>query len=239
MINWPEKIQLVENKYSKWYDQLISNALTRALPVGTYIERHHIIPKSFGGSNFKNNLVKLTAREHYIAHALLWKFNIEKQFHIKMNHAFNAMCIMKDSALHNKPKYKINSKIFAQLKLERNILVTTDPIIQERLIRVAKEVGQRPKGENFKRLASLRFTGRTDMIGKDNPNFGNKWSDEMKAMMSQKKTGQRLSPDVLQQRREKMSKKQYICEHCGKLSKIKTNYIRWHGINCRSNLEPS
>ncbi len=36
-----------------------------------YGEWHHIIPKSLGGSNAKANLVRLTAREHFIAHMLL------------------------------------------------------------------------------------------------------------------------------------------------------------------------
>lgn len=38
-----------------------------------YVERHHIIPKSFGGSNEDSNLVWLTASEHLEAHILLTK----------------------------------------------------------------------------------------------------------------------------------------------------------------------
>ena len=38
-----------------------------------YYENHHIVPKWLGGDNSKNNLVLLTAREHYVAHLLLWK----------------------------------------------------------------------------------------------------------------------------------------------------------------------
>jgi hypothetical protein len=34
---------------------------------------HHIIPKSLGGSDEETNLIKLTIREHYIAHLILWK----------------------------------------------------------------------------------------------------------------------------------------------------------------------
>ena len=41
-----------------------------------YYERHHIIPKCMGGNKsysvYSNNIVLLTAREHYIAHRLLW-----------------------------------------------------------------------------------------------------------------------------------------------------------------------
>ena len=60
------------NKYQKWYDQLISRARTRTIE--GYVERHHIVPKSLGGTDEKSNLVKLTAREHLIAHMLLPRF---------------------------------------------------------------------------------------------------------------------------------------------------------------------
>ena len=36
-----------------------------------YCEKHHIIPKSEGGKDEPDNLVNLTAREHYVAHRLL------------------------------------------------------------------------------------------------------------------------------------------------------------------------
>ena len=61
--------------YLKVYNQLIQKR--RDNPIiktdDCYCERHHIIPKSEGGSNKKSNLVNLTAREHYIAHLLLAK----------------------------------------------------------------------------------------------------------------------------------------------------------------------
>lgn len=59
------------SKYTTWYNQLIDNARIRQL-VG-YCEKHHIQPKSLGGSNDPVNIVKLTAREHYLAHLLLTK----------------------------------------------------------------------------------------------------------------------------------------------------------------------
>jgi len=58
-----------ECKYTKWYWNIIEKRLSEE-PVG-YFERHHIIPKFMGGSNSKNNLVKVTGREHYILHLLL------------------------------------------------------------------------------------------------------------------------------------------------------------------------
>ncbi len=59
----------LDNKYTKIYYQIIDRAKTRTLD--GYKEKHHIIPKSFGGSNKKENLVELTAREHFICHWLL------------------------------------------------------------------------------------------------------------------------------------------------------------------------
>lgn len=38
-----------------------------------YSEKHHIVPRSHGGSNKKDNLISLTPRQHFIAHRMLWK----------------------------------------------------------------------------------------------------------------------------------------------------------------------
>lgn len=64
----------VDNKYTTWYWSIISNAksLNRSRRQG-YFERHHIIPKSLGGTDLAENLVLLTAREHYVCHLLLTK----------------------------------------------------------------------------------------------------------------------------------------------------------------------
>jgi len=118
MINWPDYIKLKENKYSKWYTDLIEKAQSRVLPKDVYTEKHHIIPKAWGGIDKKINLVRLTAREHYMAHAFLWKMSVGEGFHNKMVHAFNAMSIMKDGS-YNKPGYKINSRLFQSVRLER------------------------------------------------------------------------------------------------------------------------
>jgi hypothetical protein len=59
--------------YKKHYENLIKSRLNRKLKKGVYYEKHHIIPKCWGGSNKKENIIKLTAREHYIAHWLLYR----------------------------------------------------------------------------------------------------------------------------------------------------------------------
>lgn len=62
-------------KYQSIYNNIISNALTqnRKKYKGVYFEKHHILPKCLNGTNDKNNLILLTAKEHFIAHKLLTK----------------------------------------------------------------------------------------------------------------------------------------------------------------------
>lgn len=58
------------NKYSNTYYSIINAARARD-SVACYTELHHIIPKSIGGNNSKDNLVLLTGREHFVCHMLL------------------------------------------------------------------------------------------------------------------------------------------------------------------------
>ena len=69
-------------------------ALDRPRPQG-YVEKHHVFPKSIFGNN--RFVVCLTAKEHFIAHALLEKACIQRygpthNRSVKMTHAFNFMC---------------------------------------------------------------------------------------------------------------------------------------------------
>ena len=60
--------------YTRIYTELIKRAKERK-SVNGYKEIHHIIPRSEGGTDESDNLVELTAREHFIAHKLLWMEN--------------------------------------------------------------------------------------------------------------------------------------------------------------------
>lgn len=63
----------IANKYTRIYFSIIKNAKSRTLLKTEYKEKHHIIPRSLGGSDDIENLVNLTAREHFICHRLLIK----------------------------------------------------------------------------------------------------------------------------------------------------------------------
>lgn len=73
---------------------------------GKYFNIHHIVPKSLNGENSKSNLVKLTHREHYIAHMILWK-----TYSGKMAQAFWFMS-----------KFCKNSKSFENLRKDFSVL---------------------------------------------------------------------------------------------------------------------
>lgn len=78
----------LSNKYSKWYFHIVNNA---GWLEGIYQERHHIIPKSFGGCDAESNLVFLTPREHFICHWLLTKMVSSPQDKFIMLKAFIGM----------------------------------------------------------------------------------------------------------------------------------------------------
>jgi hypothetical protein len=64
-------MEYIQNKYAKTYFRIIDRAQYRILT--GYTERHHIIPRSLGGTDDPTNIVVLSAREHYICHLLLTK----------------------------------------------------------------------------------------------------------------------------------------------------------------------
>ena len=57
--------------YRKHYGALVERARCRKL--NGYVEKHHVLPRCLGGGDEAENLVELTAEEHYIAHQLLVK----------------------------------------------------------------------------------------------------------------------------------------------------------------------
>lgn len=100
--------------YQKIYDSLVKK--NHNFQHGEYFESHHIRPKSIGGKDTEDNLVNLTAREHYIAHALLVKIaeiGGDKQAYYKMLYAFNCMRWGRVSCDRS---FKFNSRLYQKLK---------------------------------------------------------------------------------------------------------------------------
>lgn len=72
--------------YRRIYYQLIEKR--QQILVEGYSEKHHILPKCLKGTNNTENLVRLSAREHFIAHQLLVKM------YPKVNRLIRALNLM-------------------------------------------------------------------------------------------------------------------------------------------------
>lgn len=79
----------------------------------SYFEKHHIIPKTIGGDNSKENIVLLTAKEHFICHRLLCFIYPESK---SLHFAFWAMCNQVKGDV--KRDYKITSRTYEDAKLK-------------------------------------------------------------------------------------------------------------------------
>lgn len=74
----------IDNEYTKSYFDLIEYRKQNPLEKKRNVERHHIIPKSLGGSNEKDNLVYLTKEEHTEAHFYLVRMCKHENHHESM-----------------------------------------------------------------------------------------------------------------------------------------------------------
>jgi hypothetical protein len=99
----------IENKYSKCYYNIIEHRKNN--PFDGYVERHHIVPKSLGGSNKKENIVALTAREHFICHRLLIKMTTGRD---KMKMSYAVRCLINQENAYQQ-RYKISSRTYATI----------------------------------------------------------------------------------------------------------------------------
>jgi hypothetical protein len=102
----------LQNKYTRIYFSIINKAKNRILD--GYQEKHHIIPQSLGGSNDKDNIISLTAREHFICHLLLTKI-VEGKDKSKM---YQASWMMASTVGKGQDRYKVNNRTYEFLRLK-------------------------------------------------------------------------------------------------------------------------
>jgi len=95
--------------YNKIYDNLMNKRKTNLLE-NQYTEKHHIIPKCFGGADTKDNMVALTPEEHFLAHQLLVKIYPE---HKGLKYALFMMTIEPNGRRNN-------NKLFGWIKRNYN-----------------------------------------------------------------------------------------------------------------------
>lgn len=100
-------------EYIKIYNQIIKRAKNRIL--NGYKEKHHIVPKCIGGNDTKDNLVELTAREHFLCHKLLCEIYPNNR---DLWYALFLMSINKNKKKNQ--RYIVTSREYERIKLKWN-----------------------------------------------------------------------------------------------------------------------
>ncbi len=126
--------------YTNLYHNFISSRPKRTRVAFDGLERHHIIPRSIGGTNDKSNLIVLTPREHFIAHRILVKM-CKGDDATKM-----ALALHRMATGSHKIKYKISSRTYQYLRELRS--------------KAYQDWLQTPKGIAFRQKQSQRGKDR-------------------------------------------------------------------------------
>ena len=200
--------------------------------INDYTEKHHIIPKSLGGSNKKSNLVNLTAREHYICHKLLTKFtkNKNKKKMLLAVWAFNRSSKNQKRIVLKSRDYEFYRKEISKTlsetrkgKMNKGKILTQDhkEKISKSLkgkLKSAKTKEKMKQSWNYRPPRSDKHCKSLSIAG-----LGRIHSEETRKKMSESKKGKNPTHTQIE----------WTCEHCNKKGVGISNYNRWHGNNCR------
>lgn len=247
----------IVNKYFKYYYSIIDRAKSRV--INGYKETHHIIPKSLGGSNDKENLVDLTAREHFICHLLLTKIT-EGSSKRSMIFALNALSTLENNhqSRYKSRMYDCARRFYAEEK-SRTMAGAGNHMFGKTHSEESKRKmsdfhkGRLPWNTGKVLSESHRKNISKSNSGKNNHMFGKTHSEESKKKISTRHKGHSYNKGILksEEHKQKISEKlkgrkltdehkkklksipKITCEHCGKLSSP-SMYKRWHGENCKN-----
>jgi len=242
----------IDNKYTKIYFNIIDIAKSRT--IAGYVEKHHIIPKSLGGDNSTNNLVKLTAREHFICHWLLSKMCQATTDRNKMIYAL--YCMRRGSAKHQRYTTNITSRVYEKLKGQFVVSEITRQKISHSNKGKLKSTKYKVYMSNRMKGELNHFYGKThtdsvkEKISKASKNRipwnkGKQLSkahiDKIASSLTGKKRHSHSEETKAKMRAAKKGwipwnkgtpAEKHACIHCGKECNL-LNLKRWHGDNCK------
>lgn len=231
----------IDNKYTRIYYTIIEQAKSRT--ISTYTETHHIIPKSLGGTNKKENLVELTAREHFICHWLLTKMVESTKHTYQMTNAFS--CMLYRENIHQE-RYKIGSRTFENIKKNNSAIKSklwsgeNNPMYRKTHTTEARnKISKAHKGKTV----SLETKEKLSKAHKGKPKSVEHKSALKEAWSKNKDNRVGSNHPLVKQGGHKLSTKEKIkqsilnipkqkCIHCGKETTL-GNIKRWHNDNCR------
>lgn len=201
-----------DNKYTRVYEQIVERAKNR-ISVEGYTEKHHIVPKSLGGSNRKDNLVVLTAREHFICHRLLVKMT-SGEARMKMSFAIRRMIVPGNEHQH---RYKVTGRTYEvlmkQAKDAMKMLMTENNPMSDPMIRHNYDVAIKKRGK------TLGMSGKTH-------------SEETRKKMRDASLGQEVSQETKRKLSE-IGLQQIADGQNGFCKDRNPNYIKVACLGCR------
>lgn len=190
--------------HQKIYDAIISKAksenrikLKRNEEGYVYYEKHHILPKCLGGIDDKENLVLLTAKEHYVCHKLLtyiYKNNY------KIMAAFHRM------TFDRKDKHYISSNNYAYAKELRSMI----PMSKEQ----KQKISEKLKGRKLTKETCIKMSNSKKGVSAGR---GRKLSAEHIYNIIKARTGTKRTDETKEKlRTSSLNVKKITCEHCEK-----------------------
>jgi hypothetical protein len=146
--------------YEKIYNQIIERGKSRKLD--GYKEKHHIIPKCIGGTNDNENLVELTAREHYICHKLLTEiYPTQNGLHyatFRMVHSINAMGEKRDYRICAREYQRLRENIVVSDETRVKMRISHQNISEETRRKIGEaSLGRIPNDETRKKISDARL----------------------------------------------------------------------------------
>ncbi|AUS02782.1 nuclease associated modular domain 3 protein [Vibrio phage 2.275.O._10N.286.54.E11] len=216
------------------YNKLMQSAATRGWTKSTapcYIEMHHILPRSLGGSDTSDNLVCLTAQEHYQAHKLLYEYTIGRDKK-KMAHAWFLLS-HRDGIQLTEDEYADAKQALIEAK------TGTKHTLEARAKMSASRTGQRLSAEHRRKISESnmgRIQSSETRQKIREAATGRTHSEETKKKISMNTLGKEMpvyAKDAIgvAVSKQRNSEEDRYCVHCDKFVGSRA-YARYHGDNC-------
>lgn len=181
--------------YLKIYNNIIEKAKSRKIE--GYKEKHHIIPKCIGGLDYKENIVDLTAKEHFLCHLLLCEIYPDSE---ELKYAAFSMCKWNGETVKRKTvsgityerlkkeTSKITSKRMMGNSIWKNRRHSEESI--EKIKKARKD--QKTSEETRKKMSDSKRGKKSGRFGKINsPEHNKKVSNSLRKNVNKKKWNER------------------------------------------------
>jgi len=149
------------------YDSIINKAISenRKKKRDVYYESHHIIPKCMGGTNDTENLVLLTAKEHFICHRILHILNPNNR---KLFLAFQNMCYR--ISTKDKDRFKPSGRVYSYLRIKAREYAVRGP--NHYLYGIESHLHPMYNKKHTEETRNKMKINHADFSGKNNPQYG-------------------------------------------------------------------